>query len=83
MGSVTSLADRKRDATLWTPEQALDDALHDVQIGNIKATKVLIVFLDDSEGKFDPAFTQSGMSASECLALLEVGKLLFYKEMGL
>lgn len=83
MGEVILMANKKDNANLWTPEQALEDALSEIKSGKHNPTRVLIITLDDSDNKFEPHFYQSGMKATECLALLEVGKIMFLKEMGL
>ena len=81
---VISMANKLRDATLQTPEQALEDALKDIgELGAFKdGKKILIIGLDETDGKYDVSFIQAGMKMSECLALVEVAKIIFLKEMG-
>ncbi len=63
----------------WTVEEMLEDALEEIKSGNRKANKAMVLFLDDKSGKYNTGFSQSGMSVSQCVALLETAKFDFFK----
>lgn len=80
---IISLANRQRDGTLQSPKQALEEALNDTgKSGALKdGKKLLIIALDDSNGQYNINWIQAGMNMSECVALCEVSKALFVKNM--
>ncbi len=81
--TVVSMAEKLRDGTLQSPEQALRAAINDLgKFGAFKnCKKLLILALDESDDQFYISFNQAGMRMSECLALCEVAKTKFLKEM--
>ncbi len=88
MANVSYLADKARDATMWTPRDALADGLKAIDEKEpnrviSRATKLLVIALDDTDGMYDVGFIQAGMSATQMIALLEILKLqLYHDEMG-
>ena len=74
-GNIISFAEKTGDATAWTSVQVVEHALERLKTGDCKEVKkVFVLYLDDEDGKFNTAYNQSGMKASELLALLEVTK---------
>ena len=84
MSDVISMAEKTNDGTMRSVEDALKDALS--MIGEEgafeKGKKVLILGLDDTNENFHVSFVQGGMTMSQCVALSEVAKTLFLREMG-
>ncbi len=82
--NVVSMADAACDGTLWSQRQALECALEDVgKNGAFKKGKKLLIFaLDESDGDYSVSFVQAGMKMSECVALCEVAKSVFLREMN-
>ena len=78
------MAEKKQDGTLQTPRQALEAALADIGVKGeaINGKKLAIIALNDKDDAYHVSFYQAGMSMSECVALCEVAKSLFKKEMG-
>lgn len=68
-----ALAEKAGDNSLWTPLDCLEDAANDLRSGK-KATSVLVITLDASDGGYDVRCQMANLKASECLALLEVAK---------
>jgi len=85
MTEVTYMADKKDDARMLAPEQLLQRVLVD-EVGKVGAfkegKKVLVIALDDIDGRYDVSFRQCGMAMSECIALARVAETLFLQEMG-
>lgn len=82
--NVINLAIEKNDATMWAPKDALWLAIKDIENNQPvfgKAKKVLIIALDDTEGNYETRFIQAGMKSSECLALCEVMKTVFTRNL--
>ena len=83
--NVVSLGKHAEDAKMITPSQCLQDCL-DNDIGKrdafIKAKKLIVIALDDTEDDYWINFTQAGMTYSEIVALLETMKSYITKEMG-
>ena len=42
--------------------------------------KAVIIYLDDRDGSYHTGFAQAGLKMSECVALCEIGKDRFKKE---
>jgi len=82
MGNLISLSEVTGHGTLRSPAQALDDAKQSTDGAFANGKKVLIIALDDSEGKYDVSFIQAGLHMSECLSLTEIAKDMFKQEMG-
>jgi len=75
---VIDLADKSNNANFMSPSKLLDKAAERVE----DTDKVLILRLNTINESYDISFMQCGMSMSECIALLEIAKTLFKKEMG-
>lgn len=60
----------------------LDDALSELREHRRTPTKAILLFLDDDDGKYDVAFSQAGLSMSQALSLVEIGKSVLIKNMG-
>lgn len=84
MNNVSSMSAFANDATLCSPEQVLEEALQAVREkrGSFAGKKLLVLALDDGDERWDIAFKQAGMSMSECIALVEGSKILFFTQMG-
>ncbi len=63
----------------WTVEEMLEAALEEIKTGERKANRAIVLFLNDESGKYNTGFVQSGMSVSQCIALLETAKFDFFK----
>jgi len=81
---VVHMGIRKHDGTMLTPQTTLDLAARDLEEGGDwhGCKKVMVIFLDDSEGDFDVGWRQSGMKMSECLALLKVAEIKVLNQLG-
>ncbi len=82
MSNVVNLADRLNDGRMASPEQAAADFLARIEAKEIVPTKILCLALNTEDGQYHVSFSQAGMSCSEMIALLEVAKSIFLKEMG-
>jgi hypothetical protein len=65
---------------MWSVEQMLEDALSEVKERRSTPTKALVLFLDDRDG-YNAGFRNCGFSMSQGIALLEVAKAMFLREM--
>ena len=81
--NVVDLGRRPLDSREASPEHILRTALEDVRQGVREEEKMLILFLDDTPGKFAIRYYQSGMRKDECASLCNTGNALFLKELGL
>ena len=81
--TVEILGQKAKNGKMLTPEMTLKECLNDIgKRGAFKnGKKLLVLALDDTEGKFSVSFSQAGMKMSECIALCEVGKTIFLTEM--
>lgn len=71
------------NAKRYTPRATLLDAVGEIDAETLQPTKCILLFLDDDgHEKYNTRYYQSGMSMSECIALLEVMKIRFMREMG-
>jgi len=82
MGNLISLSEATGYGTLRSPAQALDDAKQSTEGAFAEGKKIMIVALDDADGRYDVSFIQAGMRMSECMTLAEIVKDLFKQEMG-
>lgn len=82
--NIVSLSDKTNNATFSSPESALRDALEELgKRGAFKqGKKLLILALDDTDENFHVSFIQAGMKMSECVAVCDVAKNIFKKNMG-
>ena len=83
-GKVISLAERAESSLLWSPEDALREALRDFEEGGRweGRKKLLVLSLDEDGGTYNVGFTNAGFNASELLALLTIAKRVIEKDMG-
>lgn len=70
MPKIVNLAERNNDAKLYTPMQALQDAMQEIEAGKRTPTKLAVLYLDDRDMQYKINFRQAGMSMSEMVALL-------------
>ena len=82
---VINLAQKLQDGTLQTPEMCLQECL-DTDIGKRgafeNAKKIIIIALDDTNDEYSVSWCQAGMKMSEMLALIEITKACFKRDMG-
>jgi hypothetical protein len=76
--SVVRLIDRTGSAKSWGPQDVCDALQKDIDEGKVK-NKVLILHVDQDNGRFNTSFLQCGMSASEMIMLLEIAKQDIYR----
>lgn len=81
--NVRYMADKKHDGRLWAAEDALRDAIVQIQQGKRDPKdKVLILFLNDRDGNYDVDYVQAGLRASGCANLCNFGNSLFKRDVG-
>lgn len=82
--SVISLSKHSNNGAMRSPADCLNECLEDIGKRGAfeKGRKVLVLALDDTDGQFSVSFAQAGMKMSECVALCEVAKTIFLKEMN-
>ncbi len=82
--NVISLSDRTNNGGYSSPESVLRDTLNEIgKRGAFKnGKKLLILALDDTDENFEVSFIQAGMKMSECMAVCEVAKSIFKKNMN-
>jgi hypothetical protein len=76
--NVIRLIDKTGSAKSWGPQDVCDVLQDDIKSGKV-GKKVLILHVDQSDGRFNTSFLQCGMSASEMIMLLEIAKQDIYK----
>lgn len=84
MTNIIELGNFTDDAKFVSPEMALNDALGDIGKRGAfeKGKKILILALDDTSGSYSISFVQAGMKSSEMVALCEISKAIFLKQLG-
>lgn len=82
MTKPISMAEHTGDACMWSPKQMLEDAVADCDGDRERYRKAVVLWLDDSDGRFDVGYTQAGMNCSQMIALVEVAKTMFLEDMG-
>lgn len=71
------------NALRYSVLDTLIDASKRVAGGEMEHNKCVLLFLDDrGDERYNTRWLQSGMSMSECVALLEVMKIRFLRAMG-
>lgn len=86
--NILSIVPKLEEKKGFTVKEALEEALKDVENHDVegnafnRATKILIVALDDSDNIYNTGFIQSGLRMSECISLVEVLKVRFMQHMG-
>lgn len=73
---VRHITELLQDSKRITPEQTLQKALEDLEPGERaeKCNKIIVIMLESNEDTFVHFWRQSGMTASEIIALCEVVK---------
>lgn len=79
MKKVTRLADVKNDNRFITPIDTLKDAITDIESGEKNPNKLMVLMLNDMNGKYDVNFYCSNLRASEVVALFEIEKDIFVR----
>lgn len=70
--STIDLSEIKNDNRLRTPEQMLRGVLQELESGQIPAKRMMVIFLDDSDDKYDVGYRATNISSSQIVALLSV-----------
>ena len=83
MGEISSfraaLAESKGDNTLWTPLDALEDFLGDIQSGAVKPVRMLILYEEAlPNGNFDLSSVRSNLTRAEETHMLALATHLHY-----
>lgn len=71
---IVPIVEKSESSRSWSIEQALEQTLQEIKSGEIKANKMLIVFLDD-RNDYSTHFFNVGMVVSEIISLCEVMKV--------
>ena len=80
---IVKLSKEANNGKMRTPIDSLEEAIEDFKNGELKGyNKILIIPLKASNEIYDVTFIQAGMTMSECIALIEIAKTTFLKEMG-
>jgi hypothetical protein len=83
--NVINMGKATENSMLITPEQCLKDCLEN-DLGKRGAfkdgKKILIIALDDTEGRYSFSFSQAGLKVSEIIGLLSILKKYFINLMG-
>jgi len=81
-GNVVFLSEKTDSAKSWSVVDMLEDTQDRVKSKEFEANKALVITLNDNDGVYDATVHQSGMNMNECLALLDIGKVICRNEMG-
>ena len=76
--NIVRLIDKTGSAKSWGPQDVADALQADIDSGKV-GKKLLVLHVDQSDGRFNTNFLQCGMSASEMIMLLEIAKQDIYK----
>lgn len=84
MTNIIDLGKKSGDAGHTSPRAALEDAISCLGKEGAfkKGNKLLVLCLDDTDGKYEISFINAQMKMSQCVCLCEVSKQLFLKEMN-
>lgn len=82
MNDIIKMVDRIRDNSRWTPEQMLEDALHEVRTGARTPNRAVVLFLEDEGEEYAVGYTLCNIQCSQTISLIEVVKTMMLKEMG-
>ena len=77
---VTRL-DKVRGTSARSVKQLLEDELEELPERELNPNKALVLYLNDTNGQYGINWSQGGMRMSECLALCDIAKGLFKREM--
>lgn len=78
---VTHIGEASGNSDYYTPLQTLQAVISDIEEGHISPNKILVISLDNRDGKYNTNFHQAKMTMSECIALCEVMKVRFLQGM--
>lgn len=81
---LLKLSEETEDARMWSVKDALKDAEKTFDDPDLEEShkKVLVLLVSTQNETFTVNYIQAGMSSSQCLAVLEVAKTSFLKDMG-
>lgn len=82
---ITNISTKTRSSLSSSPEQILNEALKLLESEGTsfyQCKKMIIIALDDNDGKYDINYKNAGMSCSECIAVVELLKVILKKQMG-
>jgi len=84
MKNCIYLGEHADDATKLPPEWAIKEAQKDMAGGKgaFAGKKLLIIALNTEDDLYDVSYIEAGMTHSECVALMEVVKRIFIRDMG-
>lgn len=77
--------DRKANTGHRTVVQLLEDELerwNSPEWKDEQRKKAVILYLDDDDNEYDVGWSQAGLKMSECVALCDIAKNVFKKEMN-
>lgn len=78
--NIISLAEAADDSRMWSPEQMLEEA---VKVARDEGwNKAIVLFLDDTTGRFDVDFLNAGLNTSQIVAVCEAMKMRALQMMG-
>ena len=78
MNNVILLADKAEDNRFSSPELVLRAAADEIASGKTKATRALVILLDDNDEKYDVSFRMANIYSSQIIALADYAKLRAY-----
>lgn len=70
MTNIIKLNDKAKNKPC-KPEEILQEAIDDIKSGEIKCTKVLIVYVNAEDGKFTTGYYAANLKTYEAVAALE------------
>ncbi len=76
---VIKLINHTGSAKSWGPQDVCDALQEDINSGKV-GKKLLVLHVDQENGRFNTSFLQCGMSASEMIMLLEIAKQDIYRQ---
>lgn len=81
---VVSIAEKTHSAMSWSPADVLNAALTDLAPGGAweGRTKLVVLCLDESDGRYNVSNIISGLSSPEIVSILELAKAAVVRDMG-
>lgn len=79
---VVRLADVSESCHHWTPVDALKEAIHRIESGELPANKVFIIMVDMTPDDHRIGYTNCGFNKLETVAILESVKMRMFEEMN-
>lgn len=80
--SIVSLVDKSDSSAHWSPKDMMESEIEDIEAGENPSRKAIVLFLDDSEGRFHVSYSCAGLKSSEILSVLEIAKARILTLMG-